>query len=250
MDPAVVVSFFTIILLELGFPLLVAWFLVRRYHISWTLFLYGALFFILVQIVHTPLVLFTQAPLSEALYAAIPSRTLALAVFAIILGLLAGLFEEIGRYLVFSRFFPSRNIATSREHGLLFGAGWGGVESMMIAGLLALTLVAYLFSASPVLASLTPLDPLVSLLERLMVFPLQIAFTLLVLLSVALGRPLLLGLAILWHTEVDALAVFLGVTSGIAVTEAMVAVNAALALIYIWYQRPERHGLGGSSPAD
>lgn len=121
---------------------------------------------------------------------------------------------------------------------------------MMIAGLLALTLVAYLFSASPVLASLTPFDPLVSLLERLMVFPLQIAFTLLVLLSVALGRPLLLGLAILWHTEIDALAVFLGVTSGIAVTEAMVAVNAALALIYIWYQRPERHVFGGKSPAD
>src|SRR5690606_10796379 len=138
MDPAVAISFTGTILLELGFPLLVAWFLIRRYHLSWTLFLYGALFFILVQIVHTPLVLFTQAPLSEALNAAIPNRTFALAVFAVILGLLAGLFEEIGRYLVFSRFFPSRNIATSREHGLLFGAGWGGVESMMIAGLLSL----------------------------------------------------------------------------------------------------------------
>jgi len=249
MDHAVGVSFFITLFLEVGFPLMGAWFLVRRYHLSWTLFLYGALFFILVQVIHTPLVLFTQAPLSEALNAAIPNRTFALAVFAVILGLLAGLFEEIGRYLVFSRFFPSRNIATSREHGLLFGAGWGGVESMMIAGLLALTLVAYLFSASPVLASLTPLDPLVSLLERLMVFPLQIAFTLLVLLSVAQKRPLLLGLALLWHTEVDALAVFLGVTSGIAVTEAMVAVNAALALIYIWYQRPERYGFGSESPA-
>ncbi len=125
MDPAVVVSFFITLLLELGFPLLVAWFLVRRYHLSWTLFLYGALFFILVQMIHTPLVLFTQAPLSAALNAAIPNRTFALAVFAVILGSSPVSLKRSAATCLLP-VLPVPEHRTSRENGLLFRLlrGW------------------------------------------------------------------------------------------------------------------------------
>ncbi len=238
MDFPVIVSFVFTILLELVFPLPIAWYIKQRYQLSWSVFGYGAIFFILVQVVHAPLVSFAAAPLAGTLNAVFPDRLISLAVLSIILGLLAGLFEEIGRYLVFSRFFPSRNIPVSRENGLLFGAGWGGVESMLVGILVAFTFLSLLFVLPEASVNITPFDPLIGLLERLMTFPLQVAFTVMVLLSVALGRPVLLGLAILWHTEVDALAVFLVPNYGIAVTEAMVAVNAAIALIYLWFQWP------------
>jgi len=190
---------------------------------------------------HTPLVIFTQTPILSALGGAISDRGLVLAIFAIILGLLAGLFEEIGRYLVFRRFFPSRNITLTRENGLLFGAGWGGVESMLVGFLVFLTLVSYVstpFLPGSPLQNLTPLDPLIGLLERLMTFPIQIAFSLLVASAVLQGRLVFLGLAILWHTAVDALAVYLVATTSVAITEGSVAVSAVIALVYIWYMWP------------
>ncbi len=271
MDPLVVLSFVIAILLEIVVPLAVAGWLVRRFALPWRIFLYGALFFILVQAIHTPLVLLTQTPMVLALNEIFPDRTVALAVFAIILGLLAGLFEEIGRYVIFRWFFRPRRIPLSTENGLLFGAGWGGVESMLIGGLVFLTLLSYITAVpltdarieeinqslggtlteeqiaaieaqNQALLNLTPLDPLVGLLERLMVFPVQIAFTLLVLFAVVQGRPLLLLLAILWHTVLDALAVFLGATAGLVAAEATVAVSAVIALAFIWYTWPGSRG--------
>jgi len=267
MDPLVVLSFAIAILLEIVVPLGVAWWLVRRFALAWRIFLYGALFFLLVQVIHTPLVLFTQTPIAIALNGIFPDRTISLAVFAIILGFLAGLFEEVGRYLVFRWFFRPRSIPLSTENVLLFGAGWGGVESMLVGGLVFLTLLSYVTAApltdarieaineslggtlteeqiaaieaqNQALLNLTPLDPLVGLLERLMTFPIQIALTILVLFAVVQGRPLLLLLAILWHTALDALAVFLAATAGIAAAEISVAVSAVIALALIWYTWP------------
>ncbi|MDD1674767.1 MAG: YhfC family intramembrane metalloprotease [Methanomicrobiales archaeon] len=263
---AVVVSFGITVLLELLFPLIVAAWMIKKHRLAWRVFGFGVLFFILVQIPHTPLVLAIQGPLFAALNTLLGDRILSLAVFSIVLGLLAGLFEEIGRYVVFTRFFPRKKILLSRENGLLFGAGWGGIESMIIGVLVFLSMVSYLVAVplteeaihqinqsvggtlteeqiamlktqNEALLHLTPFDPLIGLAERLMTFPIQIALTLLVLASVVQKRPLLLVLAILWHTILDALVVFLAQTAGINAAEGIVAGTFLLSLVFIWRSR-------------
>jgi uncharacterized membrane protein YhfC len=263
-DYAVVISFGVAVLLELFFPLVVGAWLVRKYRLSWRVFGYGVFFFVIVQIPHTPLVLLIQAPAFTALSSAFPDRTVALAVFSIVLGLLAGLFEESGRFLVFRYFFSRKGVPLSRENGLLFGAGWGGIESMIIGILLLLTMFSYIIAApltdetiqhinrsaggtltaeqiaqikaqNEALLDLTPIDPLIGLAERLMTFPVHIALSLLVLAAVVQKRTLLLVLAIVWHTILDALAVFLAQTAGIIAAETVVAVSMALSLAYIWW---------------
>lgn len=264
MDPLVVLTFIVVAGMEILFPILVGYWIFRRYRVPWRIFGYGVLFFVIVQIVHTPLVLLTQGSIFQYFLTTFGDPILALAAFSLILGLLAGLFEEIGRYLVFRYFFPSRNVGLTRQNGLQFGAGWGGIESIAIGLLLLLTLFSYIGATAitdeqiqainestggtlteeqeqairaqvEALQNLSPLDLLPSLAERLMAFVLQIAFTLLVLSAVVFEKRLFLILAILFHTIVDAVAVFLVQTAGILYTEAAIFVFALIGLGYIWW---------------
>ncbi len=211
------------------------------------------MFFIAVQVIHTPLVLVTQTPLFLALQQALADPAAVIAVIALYLGLLAGLFEEIGRFLVFRYFFRRRDIDLSRENGLAFGAGWGGVESIFVGILVFVTMFSYIaLTQQPgvlnaatgipaeeqirVLLAVTPLDILPGLFERLMALTLQIAFSILVLAAVISARYSLLVLAVLWHTAVDSFAVFLGQTQGIIAAELSVFVFAVIGAAYLWWQ--------------
>lgn len=258
MDPLVVVTFAVVALLEIGVPLVLGYWIVRRFGVPWRIFGLGALFFIAVQVIHTPLVLVTQAPLYLTFLPM--GTTAAVAVLAVYLGLLAGLFEEIGRYLVYRYYFRRRDIALTRENGLQFGAGWGGVESMLVALLVLSGMLSYILLTSnsgaiplpndpavvaqvEALRSLTPLDILPGLAERMMTITLHIAWSLLVLAAVVYDKKLLLALAVLWHAAVDTAAVFLVQTQGIFVTEAAVFVFAVLGFVYIlweWRRMGER----------
>jgi uncharacterized membrane protein YhfC len=251
MDLLVVATFAVVALLEIIVPLALGYWFVKRFGLSWRVFLLGALFFILVQVVHAPLVLATQNPLYLAL---LPSgTTAALAGLAVYLGLMAGLFEEVGRYLVYRYIFRRQGIALSRENGLLFGTGWGGVESMIVALIVLSGMVSYIVltgdgGAIPLpddpavqaeieaVRALTPLDILPGLAERMMTITLHIAWSLMVLAALVYGQKALLALAILWHAAVDAAAVYLVQTQGIWVTEAMVFVFAVIGLVYIFWE--------------
>ena len=251
MDPLVVAAFAVVALLEIIVPLALGYWFVKQFDLSWRVFALGALFFIVVQVVHAPLVLVTQTPLYLAL---LPSgTTAALAALAIYLGLMAGLFEEVGRYLVYRYLFGRQKIPLTRENGLLFGTGWGGVESMIVALLMLSSMASYILltgdgGAIPLpddpavqvqvdaLRALTPLDILPGLAERMMTITLHIAWSLMVLAAVVYGKKALLALAILWHAAVDAAAVYLVQTQGILVTEGVIFLFAVLALAYIFWE--------------
>ena len=251
MDPLVVATFAVVILLEIAVPLALGYWIVKRSGLSWRVFGLGALFFIVVQVVHAPLVILTQTPLYLAV---LPfGTTAALAVLAVYLGLMAGLFEELGRYLVYRYLFRRQEIPLTRENGLLFGTGWGGVESMIVALLVLSSMASYILltgdgGAIPLpddpavqvqvdaLRALTPLDILPGLAERMMTITLHIAWSLLVLAAVVYGRKALLALAVLWHAAVDAAAVYLIQTQGVLVTEAAVFIAAVIALAYILWE--------------
>jgi uncharacterized membrane protein YhfC len=265
MDVLVVATFLIVATLEILVPLVAGYLIIRRYSLSWKIFGLGAISFVIVQVVHAPLVLLIQQPLLESLQALFPTGDVALALFALTLGFLAGIFEEPARYAVVRWIFPRLGFLQKRDRGLLFGIGWGGIESIFIALVLLLTMVSYL-SAAPLtdqqiqainasvggtltelqiqainaqmeaLINLTPADILPGLAERMMTIIHQVAWTLMVLAAVVFSRYLFLIVAIVWHTLLDAGAVFLAQTSGILPAETMIFVSTLIAVGYIVWQ--------------
>ncbi len=251
MDPLVVAAFAVAILLEIAIPLALGYWIVRKFGVPWRIFGLGALFFIAVQVIHAPLTIVTQGPLYVA---ALPfGTTAAVALLALYLGLLAGLFEEVGRYLVYRYYFRRRDIPLTRETALQFGAGWGGVESILVALLVLSSMATYILLTSDgsmpflpddpaVMAQIEPLrdiapfEILLGLGERIMTITLHVAWSLMVLVAVVHDRKALLALAIIWHAAVDAAAVYLVQTHGVLVTEAVVLVFALAGLAYILTQ--------------
>jgi uncharacterized membrane protein YhfC len=269
MDPWVIAAFLITIALEFAIPLLLGFFIAKRLKVSWRLFLLGLGFFVIVQIIHTPLVLVTQKPLILALQGLIGNPALLLAAVALYLGIMAGLFEEIGRYLVFRYYFTRKGIRHSRENTLMFGAGWGGVESMIVGILLSFTVISYLYAAialsSPgavinntetqqlaLLLQITPQDVLYGLTERIMTITLQIAFTMMVMYSVMRETLLFLGLAIAWHAAVDFSAVYISQSIGIPASEGALFLFFLTGLAFIFWVWPRMMSGGGyeTSAAD
>lgn len=258
MNPAVILTFLFVIGLEIAIPLLLGYVLVRKFRLRWGIFLYGALFFILAQVIHIPLLLVLQPPYTQWVSSVISDPVMVLAAVAVFLGLFAGIIEEGIRYLVFTRFFPRKSLARTREQGLLFGAGWGGIECISVAVLVSFSLVNYILITSgsldgmlanttfvdpaqravlETIRNLSPADILPGLFERIMTLVLQITFTMLVLFAVIRGRISFLFAAVAWHTLLDAVAVVMVQLSGIWPTEAFIAVNALAGtgvLYWIW----------------
>ena len=256
MSLAVILTFAIVAALEVAIPLALGYLLVRKFSLSWRIFLYGALFFILSQVIHIPLLVILQPPYIAWVKTVFPDTALSLAALALFLGLFAGLVEEGIRYLAFARFFPRKKIPPDREHGLLFGAGWGGLECIFVAFLVIQAMINYVLltsgmldalginatlsdpaqqAALAALAGITPADILPGLLERMMTLVVQLAFTFLVLYSVVKARPAFLLAAIGWHALVDFMAVYLAGMYGIWPAEAMVSASAAVGLGIIWW---------------
>ncbi|MFH1235114.1 MAG: YhfC family glutamic-type intramembrane protease [Candidatus Diapherotrites archaeon] len=268
MDWLVAAAFVLVGVLEIAVPLALAFVFARRFGIGKKLFLYGALFFVAVQVLHAPLMIFSQGPLAESLKAAGFDGIAAFGIISLYLGLLAGLFEEIGRFIVFKKFFPQKKLEASRENGLMFGAGWGGIESMIIGGLVFLALFSYL-EAAPLTAqqvsdlntaqggkltandvqtyqqqitalmNVKPFDVLLGLFERLMTISLHLCWTLLVLAAVAKKKNSLLWLAVAWHAATDAGILFIAYASQSALlAEGALFIFCIPAIWYLWKNRP------------
>jgi len=262
MDSIVALTFLIVSVVEVFFPLALGYFLIKKYNLSWKVYAIGVLFFVLVQFIHTPLVLVMQQPMTDYIGRLFPDHTIAVAVYAVILGLLAGLFEELGRFIVYGRFFIGNKVPLSINNGVLFGAGWGGVESIIIGIMMLLTMFSYIYAAPLTdeqvtqinvsmngtlttekaaeidkqitdLLALTPWDILPGMAERIFAVTLHITWSVMVLSAIVEKRNLLLVLAILWHAATDALAVFIGQIYGIMAAEGMLFVFALAGFIYL-----------------
>ncbi len=235
----------------IGLPILLGWWIRRRYGIGWSVFALGALTFVLSQVVHLPL----NAALGllgggrgVALWPLVP--------MALVAGLSAGICEEGARLLVL--LFLARHVRGWRA-GLQYGAGHGGIEAIIFGLLAAVNTVALLASGSAsglaqslppealeqlnaaqaAFWSTSPLLPLVGGLERVFAITLQIAMAVLVVRAVTHRQPIFFLAAIALHTLIDFWAV-VGVSKfGIFPTEALLAVMALGGAWIIWRLREE-----------
>jgi uncharacterized membrane protein YhfC len=235
-------------LLMIFLPIGLAILLAERLGGRWTVLGIGVLTFIAAQVVHLPLnygltVLFRRQILPA------PPAAWAPLFNPVVLGLTAGLCEELARYAAFRG--PLRR-SHRWEDGLMLGAGHGGVEALLLgagAGLGFLYMVASREADSPALATAVAAywgvawyAPLAGALERVSALVLHLGFSLLVLEAVVRRALGWLLAAIAWHAAVDAAAVFGLQHWSLASVETLVAFNAAAALVIVVALRPRRPG--------
>ena len=119
--------------------------------------------------------------------------------YSIFLGLTAGIFEEVGRYIGFKYFLKNNQ---KYDDGLSFGFGHWAVEALLIVGINA---VALLFSPSLLEASeLSIINAFMMGIERLFVLSVHVGLSMIVLYSLRVNRMYYLFVAIILHGIVDA----------------------------------------------
>jgi len=213
----------------------------HRFGLPWGLYGAGAATFILSQVGHIPFNIYVLNPLTEKLALQPVPGSANLAILAVLLGLSAGIFEETARYLAL-RFW--RRDVRSWRLSMMFGAGHGGIEAVLV-GLLAflgfLQLVFYRQFDPQVVTGLAEGPQLEALrltlqtywgynwyehlwgsLERFSVLPIHLSATVMVYYSVRRKNLLWYLAAVFWHALVDFFAVFAIQTWSIPVTEGII----------------------------
>lgn len=141
--------------LMLVIPIALGIFLARRWQLSWRLFGIGALTFVASQILHLPFNHWVLNPLLERSGLDPGLGGLPLAGAALLVGLSSGVFEETARYIAYGTWL--RDTRRWRQ-ALMFGAGHGGIEAILLAGLALLTLAQAMALRGADLASVVPAD--------------------------------------------------------------------------------------------
>ncbi|RME84649.1 MAG: YhfC family intramembrane metalloprotease [Caldilineae bacterium] len=240
-------------LLMIAIPILLGWFLRKRWGLPWRLFFIGGVTFILSQVFHIPLNAGLTLAFRQNLLPGPPEAYRPL-FNAVTLGLTAALTEELARYFVLRT--TLRHARTWRQ-AVMFGAGHGGVEAILLgilAGLAYVNLV--LLRQSPDLLSGLPSEQLqlvneqlqaywsapwyLSLLgavERVFALCVQISLAVLVMQSFLRRQLGWLFLAIVWHWVVDAVSVYSLPHLGPLGTEGIVALTALISLAIIFTLR-------------
>jgi uncharacterized membrane protein YhfC len=226
-------------------PIVLIIYLKRKFNLPWKLALAGAVTFILSQVLHIPF-----------LHLINPSPSWPLLVNAVLLGLLAGIFEETARYVLFK--FVLKQTKTWNE-GVLVGAGHGGVEAALlgILGFVTLVNMIAMRNATDLSAFHIPADQIaiarqqvaafwstpvyiafLGLIERVFAVCLHLSLSVMVLYSVACKKPIWFWIALLWHAIVDGSAVFLMPALGALGIEAVVGVLAVISLVILFRMKP------------
>lgn len=231
--------------------------LARRLGLPWRLFFIGAATFIASQVVHIPLNLAIDR-LVKAGVIPLPPGAYQLLFTAVVLGLTAGLSEEIARYLVYTLWIKE---ARHWRQALMFGAGHGGIEAIITGGfaligtinIIALsqmdlnTLGLAADQLADVQAELAAAlsypwwYPLLGATERVFALITHVALAVLVLQAVKRRQLLWLVAAILWHAALNGVAVYmlgvLGPENGPIWVEVALGGFALAGLAVIWALR-------------
>ena len=245
-----------ILIITLVFALAI--FLIRKYGLRWRLFFIGAIGFLISQILHIPFNALVLNPLIQNQIQPSLPEILGSALTALLLGLSAGLFEEFTRYGLYRWWAKD---ARSWAKGVLLGTGWGGIEAILVAGIILATFFQMIALRGVDLSSVVPAEQIelaqqqvesywsipwhlsmLGFVERSFAIPIQISLSVLVLQVFTRGQSRWLWFAIGWHTLIDSAAVFvLTMWKDFAwvfyAVEALAGIFAIVALVIIFAQK-------------
>jgi uncharacterized membrane protein YhfC len=208
-------AIFAALVLPLGAGI---WFSVRKKGYLKSVLLGALTFFVFQVLTRIPVL---QLVLPNMLWYSIFSATQPV-LYALFLGSTAALFEEGGRWLVMHLFMKNKHRLTD---GIAFGIGHGGTEAVLLVGINLLVLL--IMNG----ASAGALPTFLAGLERIFTLVIHIAFSIMVLKSVVLKKPVWLLTAFILHTVIDTAAVLMHGMSAFIV-EGTVFVFALLLLGY------------------
>jgi len=231
-------------------PIIAAIYFSRKFKLSWKLFLAGGLTFIASQVLHIPLVL-----------ALTPTfQSWGLVLYAVVLGLLAGLFEETARYILFKFILKKAN---TWNEGVYIGLGHGGTEAILIgitAALAFVNMMAYRYIDLSTVPGIPPeqlelakqqvaaywaTPPYLAMLgfvERIFAMCLHVSLSVMVLYGLTSKKAIWFWMAVAWHAVVDALAVYLGQSISMLALEGIVGVCAVISLGIVFWIKPKFAG--------
>ncbi len=255
LDPRLILSLVLSIAFYILFPLLLGLWLHRRLGLPWRLFGYGALVFLVFQ-------LLTRVPANFVLerfvlWDLLLSDQRYLIAWGVLAALTAALFEEGGRYLGYRLLW--RKDPKTWENALMYGAGHGGLEAMMLVGgmaLLSLINILILSQMDPqnlppgltseqfrqVMETISQTawwTPFLGVAERLMAMVIQIALSVLVLQVFLRRRFLWWWLALGFHFLMDLVVLLKGHLSDLQI-EGVVLIFALIGGGVIWALRPRQ----------
>lgn len=169
--------------------------------------------------------------------------------YGLFLGITAGVFEEVGRFLGFKIGLKSNS---NWIDGIAFGFGHGGIEAMLLTGTSAISNLVILIglnngtldasklgmseeSIRAVFSGVGSMMILLGGIERIFAITIQIALTLLVLYGIRKRKLIYLGIAILMHTIIDSPVVIFPKVFGVGMVglEVFVGISAIVAMIFI-----------------
>lgn len=225
--------------LNIAIPVALAIIVRRRFDVSWRVILYGALVFLVFQVItRMPAMVILQSVGRNWMNASDTNFIL----FMLFAAVTAGLFEECGRWIGYRFWIPEHR---RWEDGVGFGAGHGGFEAaFLIGGMQLLSLAALYILLFVDYQSLFPqiaeqLDSAKdtflqvewyiyfwSVFERACALVIQISLSLLVLNAFVKNNIRYLFLAIGYHTIVDLTPLVLHFTGSYFITEMVVLVLA------------------------
>lgn len=243
LETMLVINFTGMILL----PIIAGFYFTRRFHLSWKLLLAGGLTFIASQVLHIPLVFALTSTF----------ESWGVVAYALTLGVLAGLFEETARYILF-KFILKK--ARTWDEGIYIGLGHGGIEAIIFGALAAIAffnMLAYRYADLSTMPGIPPeqlalakqqvqaywsTPPYLAILgfvERAFAMCLHVALSAMVMYGMASKKPIWFWLAVLWHTIVDASAVYLVQHINLVSLEGIIGVFALVSLGIIFWLKPK-----------
>lgn len=229
----------------------------RRYGRPWRTWWWGALAFVASQVVRLPL-LALLGVVGAGWFADAPDA--AFAVNVAVLSLSAGVFEEGARWVVLR--FAARD-ARRWADGVVFGAGHGGIEAVLViggsvAGSLALlaggdamldvttdpTAAEALEAQLAAVRDITPGLAALGVWERVLAVTFHVAASLLVLRAVRERAWLWLAIAVAFHAAFNAVAAGVANAYGALAAEAALTAFTALSVLVIVRERRRDAALG------
>lgn len=257
------VTYFINGFLMVAMPVGLTIYLTRKFKQGWRLFWIGAATFVFSQALHISFNALVSPVMNQFGFIALPLALQNL-IMSVFLGLSAGIFEELSRYIMYR--WWAKN-ARSWGSGLLAGAGHGGIEAIIL-GLLALYgYIQMLIARGVDISSLVTPDrvevanaqiqaywsapwysTLLGALERMFAIPIQLTCSILVLQAFTRRRFWWVGLAILFHALTDGIVVFASQNGfSVMVIEGIVGIFALVGIIIIFTLRQPELAAGAVS---
>ncbi len=245
-------------LLMIAMPLGLGVYLARSLRTEWKLFGIGAVAFVASQVLHIPFNHWVLSPGIERLGLSGAESGIRLVTLAVFYGLSAGVFEESARYLAY-RFWLKEE--KNWKSALMLGAGHGGIEAILLGALALYALIQALVLRGADLATILPPEQIelarsqlqtywslpwhlavMGAVERVGALCFHLSASVLVLQAFTRRNLLWVGGAIIWHTTINAVALFSIQVWGIYVTEGIVLFLGVLSVVLVIVLRDPHNG--------